>query len=87
MNLYTALLRPFLFRFDPETAHFLTVEVCRIAGWIPLVSRLSRACLEYSAPELVTEVAGLQFANPIGLAAGWDKSGRSLQMLDQHLYP
>jgi len=82
MNLYTTLLRPLMFRFDPETAHFVTVEACRIAGLIPLVPQLSRACLEYSATELETEVAGLRFANPIGLAAGWDKSGRALRMLD-----
>lgn len=82
MNLYTALIRPWMFRFDPETAHFVTVETCRIAGLIPLVPQLTRACFEYSAPELESEVAGLRFANPIGLAAGWDKNGRALRMLD-----
>ena len=58
------------------------MEACRIAGRIPLVPQLAKACLNYSAHELKTEVAGLHFANPIGLAAGWDKSGRALRMLD-----
>ena len=81
MNLYTALLRPLLFRFDPETAHHFTVEACRIAGRLPTVPQLLRTCLNYAAPELETEVAGLRFDNPIGLAAGWDKSGRALRIL------
>ena len=82
MNIYAAFLRPLLFRLNPEMAHRLAVEACRFAGLMPSVPQLSRAFLEYSAPELETEVAGLRFANPIGLAAGWDKSGRALRMLD-----
>ncbi len=82
MNLYTGLLRPLLFRLDPETAHHLSVEACRLAGRVPLVPRAAEALLSASAPELRCRVAGLQFDNPIGLAAGWDKSGRALRMLD-----
>jgi dihydroorotate dehydrogenase (fumarate)/dihydroorotate dehydrogenase len=82
MNLYRFLLRPLLFRFDPETVHQRTVEACRLVGTLPLVPALARSCLSFTAPELQTEVAGLRFENPIGLAAGWDKSGRALRMLD-----
>ncbi len=82
MSFYTAILRPLLFRMNPESAHHLTVEACSIAGRIPLVPQFAKACLNYSAPELKTEVGGLRFGNPIGLAAGWDKSGRALRMLD-----
>ncbi len=82
MSFYTAILRPLLFRMNPESAHYLTVEACSIAGRIPLVPRFAKSCLNYSAPELKTEVGGLRFGNPIGLAAGWDKSGRALRMLD-----
>jgi EAL domain-containing protein (putative c-di-GMP-specific phosphodiesterase class I) len=32
MNLYASLFRPLLFRCDPEAAHRLTVEACRLAG-------------------------------------------------------
>lgn len=59
MSLYIALLRPLLFRFNPETAHCFAVEACRVAGYIPLVPRISQACLAYTAPELEVEVAGL----------------------------
>ena len=82
MTLYSALLRPLLFRLDAETAHHATVEACRCLGAVPGVAALSRACLERDEPRLATEVAGLRFANPVGLAAGWDKSGRALRLLD-----
>jgi dihydroorotate dehydrogenase (fumarate)/dihydroorotate dehydrogenase len=61
--------------------HHYTIEACRLAAAIPLVRAMARALLEFTAPELACEVAGLRFANPIGLAAGWDKNGRALAML------
>lgn len=81
-TLYTSLLRPLLFRLDPERAHDWTIQACRIGGSIPGVASFTRACLGTSHPALESDVAGLHFPNPIGLAAGWDKSGRALRMLD-----
>jgi len=80
--LYTSLLRPLLFRLDPERAHEWTVETCRVLGSIPGVPILAKAALQTSHPLLESEMAGLYFPNPIGLAAGWDKSGRALRMID-----
>lgn len=82
MSLYTALIRPLLFQLDAETAHHGTVQACRIAGALPFLPLLTRACLEFKAPELQCAVAGLHFDHPIGLAAGWDKSASALRMLD-----
>jgi len=82
MPFYSQMIRPLLFRFDAERAHHLTVEACRVAGRIPGMVRAVRACCEVDEPLLRTEVAGLHFANPIGLAAGWDKNGRALRMID-----
>jgi dihydroorotate dehydrogenase len=76
------ILRPLLFRLDAKTAHHLTVEACRIAGVIPGVASLTRMRHEKSFPELRSNIAGLHFVNPIGVAAGWDKSGRALRMID-----
>ena len=83
MNWYSTFLRPLLFRLDPETAHNAAVAACRFAGRLPIVPRLLEKSLTIEAPELKTEVAGLQFSNPIGLAAGWDKSGRALNLMDR----
>src|SRR5580693_475982 len=65
------LLRPLLFRQDSEWAH--NFVVARLAQ----ASRSSLACSLvdklYGSPEVPTEVFGLRFPNPVGLAAGMDK--------------
>jgi dihydroorotate dehydrogenase len=82
MSVYTTMIRPLLFRLDAERAHQMTVEGCCVLGAIPGVAALTRGILKTNDPILHIEVAGLRFNNPIGLAAGWDKSGRALTMLD-----
>jgi dihydroorotate dehydrogenase len=82
MSIYQKILRPILFSISPEAAHTLTVEACRVTGNLPFLPRVSKALLTFEAPELESNVAGLHFSNPIGLAAGWDKSGRAIRMLD-----
>ncbi len=80
--LYKSILRPLLFCFNPEHAHGCTIKACQIAGAVPGLAYLTRACSQFSHPLLKSNIAGLHFSNPIGLAAGWDKSGRALRMLD-----
>jgi dihydroorotate dehydrogenase len=70
------LARPFLFGLDPERAHEVTLQALETAyrcGINPLVS---------SAPKpLPTRAFGLQFPNPVGLAAGLDKNGAHIDAL------
>ncbi len=82
LNLYSNILRPLLFRLNAETAHHGAVEACRWLGAMPGAAALARTMLETRIPMLNVEVDGLRFVNPIGLAAGWDKSGRALRMID-----
>ena len=57
------LIRPLLFGLDPERAHHLTIAALkRVPGGAPP-----------AAGPLATTVAGIEFPNPIGLAAGFDK--------------
>ncbi len=71
-----ALTRPFLFGLDPEHAHELTL------GSIARLQNTPAQCLwaqaRVSDP---VELAGLRFANRIGLAAGLDKNGRCIDGL------
>ncbi len=60
-------------RFDPETAHGLSIRALR-AGLAPLPGPVSSA-------RLATEVAGLALPNPVGLAAGFDKNAEVLAQL------
>lgn len=61
-----ALLRPALFRLDAETAHGLSLAALKA---LPLHG--TNRC---DGP-LATRVAGLDFPNPLGMAAGYDKDG------------
>lgn len=61
------LLRPLIFRLDPERAHELTVA---------LLAHLPAPAAPAPLPILQTTIAGLSFPTPIGLAAGFDKDAR-----------
>ncbi|MCY7398257.1 MAG: quinone-dependent dihydroorotate dehydrogenase [Sphingomonas bacterium] len=65
MNLYK-LLRPLIHALDAETAHRATIAAL---GLLP-----PRAPPQF-APSLASDVAGLAFPSPVGLAAGFDKDG------------
>jgi dihydroorotate dehydrogenase len=64
-NALAALGRNALFRLDPETAHGLSIAALK-SGLVP-------AC-GVADERLRTTVAGLQFPNPLGMAAGYDKN-------------
>ncbi len=73
--MYT-LLRPLLFTLDAESAHHLTLESLRIAAG----SGLLRSCVT-AVPSLPRRVMGIDFPNPVGLAAGLDKNGDYIDAL------
>ncbi|MEJ2011233.1 MAG: quinone-dependent dihydroorotate dehydrogenase [Anaerolineales bacterium] len=73
MTFYPRVLRPLLFRLEPERAHALTLRVLQLAGAVPGALVLLRAI--YRAPDRPVRIFGLNFSNPIGLAAGYDKDG------------
>jgi dihydroorotate dehydrogenase len=70
----TFALRPLLFTIDAERAHSLTLSM--LAGWARAGLPLAPGQVE--SPRLRTRVTGLDFANPLGLAAGADKDGRAI---------
>lgn len=69
---YGQLVRPLLFRMDPETAHHLAMRLLRAAPQIPGGLALLRS---FAPPSHPRTLFGLQFRNPLGLAAGFDKNG------------
>jgi dihydroorotate dehydrogenase len=68
------LLRPLLFLFSAETAHKFTIKLLSIARFVPFVPLLMRKFFCYNHPSLRREVLGIDFPNPVGLAAGMDKN-------------
>jgi dihydroorotate dehydrogenase len=72
--MYKHFLRPQLFLLGPESIHRVIVFGLRAGRWIPGFGALMRALFTVRHPSLRREVFGLQFANPVGLAAGFDKN-------------
>ena len=70
-----SILRPFLFSLDPETAHDLAIKSLKLN---PLPSKMFEVEDEQI---LKIQVLGKNFPNPIGLAAGFDKSAEAYNSL------
>lgn len=66
------------FRLDPERAHHLAIAAGTRLGW---AAGPIRAIAAIDDARLATRVAGLDFPTPIGLAAGFDKSGAAIAAL------
>jgi dihydroorotate dehydrogenase (fumarate)/dihydroorotate dehydrogenase len=67
-----------LFRCDAESVHHAAIALGRRLGW---AEGALRAWYDVADPRLRTSVCGIDFPNPIGLAAGFDKSGEAVRAL------
>ena len=75
MSYIEALAGPLLRQLAPETAHHLALRVLEAGGGgAPGIE---------PDPLLATEVAGVSFRSPLGLAAGFDKDARAVPALGQ----
>ena len=81
--MYKQLIRPLLFCFKPETAQRLYLALVRISAHFP-GRHLVRLFHRYDAPGLKREVFGLEFRNPVGLAAGFDYNGDHFNELSDY---
>ncbi len=79
--LYRVLLRPLLFLFDPENVHRFAFAMLRFLMAIPGVAAIARRVLGSTDPRLRVRAFGLDFPNPIGLAAGFDKDAEGIRAL------
>ncbi|WP_374445602.1 quinone-dependent dihydroorotate dehydrogenase [Epilithonimonas sp.] len=70
--MYKTLIRPILFKFDPEEVHHFTFSFLKNFGF------LAKLFLPKPIEDkrLEREVFGLKFKNPVGLAAGFDKDAK-----------
>jgi dihydroorotate dehydrogenase (fumarate)/dihydroorotate dehydrogenase len=78
---YPDVVRPLLFRVDPERAHDAAVRTAELASGSRLLVRAVAARRPEPDPRLEVTVAGLRMRSPLGLAAGFDKSARAVPLL------
>lgn len=76
--IFKNLMRPLLFRLDPERAHELAVDSMALLGRFSPVCRALEALARLSPASFrPVEVLGIRFPNAVGLAAGFDKNAQA----------
>ncbi|XPF95316.1 quinone-dependent dihydroorotate dehydrogenase [Colwellia sp. RE-S-Sl-9] len=71
--MFYSAIRKVFFKFDAETIHEMTIKALKNTGTTPL-----RALYCQNVPSKPVTVMGIDFPNPIGLAAGLDKNGECI---------
>ncbi|WP_028596275.1 quinone-dependent dihydroorotate dehydrogenase [Paenibacillus assamensis] len=78
--IYRSIGKPIFFRMDPERAHHLVIGGLAGASKVPGMKPLMRSIYGVKEdPALATDLFGLHFHSPIGLAAGLDKNAAAVE--------
>ena len=80
MFTYNSLKR-ILFKFDPETAHNIAEYSLRLLGKCTIAKSYMQKKNYITDPKLSQKVFGVTFANPVGLAAGFDKNATMIKAM------
>ncbi len=76
LKMYKFIIKKFLFLFDPEWVHHLVFNLIKYINLIPGVNKCLKYFFVLKDKRLERKVFGLNFINPVGLAAGFDKDAK-----------
>ena len=74
--MYKFLIRPILFYFDAEKAHRFTFAFLKLTCYLPFTKFILKSIYSKQDKKLERNVFGINFKNPVGLAAGFDKDAK-----------
>ena len=77
--MYKKIVSPFLFLFDPESVHNFTFILLKLFFKFPLTKYIVSFFLSLEDPKLEKRLFGLNFKNPVGVAAGLDKNAAHIR--------
>lgn len=80
--LYKKILKPILFKFDPEVVHDVFIDMGEMLGKSNLGRKFISSMYRYNGPDISKTVDGLTYRYPVVLAAGFDYNGRISTILD-----
>jgi len=75
-------LRELLFLLPPEDVHHFSMNSLKAACNISFTKKIIKQSFQYNHSSLQKKVFGLQFKNPVGLGAGFDKNALYLRELE-----
>jgi dihydroorotate dehydrogenase len=73
------IIRNFLFLFDPEKVHYFSMNGLKFFCKIGFIKAILKECFQSKSPKTIL---GLNFSNPVGLGAGFDKNAAYLTELE-----
>ncbi|MFA5829304.1 MAG: quinone-dependent dihydroorotate dehydrogenase [Candidatus Gracilibacteria bacterium] len=80
---YKTFLKPIFFKLDPEDVHDHMTKIGKALGRFGIGRSITKAMFYYSDPSLGQYIHGINFANPVGLAAGFDKNAELTRILPE----
>jgi dihydroorotate dehydrogenase len=80
-SIYVSLLKPFFFRHDPEFIHDQMTKVGVWLGRLPFGKSITKSFFDYKNSSLEQKFMGIEFKNPVGLSAGFDKNAELTDIL------
>ncbi len=78
---YKWILKPILFRFDPENAHNKISGIGNFLGKYSITKKIVSILWNYSNETLAQNILGINFKNPVGLSAGFDKNAELTEII------
>ena len=81
--MYKKIILPFLFLFDPEKVHNFTFLFFKISLNLPFIGFFIEKIYSVKNNKLERKLFGLEFKNPVGLAAGFDKNAKLYKELSR----
>ena len=78
---YKWIVKPVLFRFDPENAHNKINNLGRFLGKYFITKKIAGMLWNYSNEALEQNILGINFKNPVGLSAGFDKNAELTEII------
>lgn len=78
---YKKIIKPILFKFQADDVHVFFLKKGKVLGDMSFTKNLTKKLFSFEDPFLKTEVSGMKFQNPIGLAAGFDYDADLIDIL------
>ncbi len=80
--MYRLFIKPFLFCFTPETAHTIAFKALQVLRYLPFLRSILKSYYRVDSLVLKRTLWGIDFPNPVGLAAGFDKNALRINEFD-----
>jgi dihydroorotate dehydrogenase len=76
------ILRSILFLFPPEWTHYFSMNCLKVLCFLTPIKKLIALIFATHHSSLITHLFNLEFKNPVGLGAGFDKNAKYLRELE-----